>query len=221
MPFPMTHLLIAKNILEVNTKIKDEASFLLGSISPDSVHFRNNYTGEYKKISHLCIGNENWGECTNNDEWWENVLIFLNDNKDADNFDFYLGYCVHIFSDILWNISFWSPYRFDCIKKHGKLKEDDDKKWRQECNDIDYFLYNELKNDRNLWLNIETSCGIDIPQIAFAEEIHKIKINILNNQYKNRKLNDCEKNTIVELATKMRFINDSSSNIGNCIKDKI
>lgn len=61
MPFPMIHLSIAYKILENNAKIIDEAAFNLGSISPDEVHFRNNYHSGMKKISHICNSKKSWG----------------------------------------------------------------------------------------------------------------------------------------------------------------
>lgn len=74
MSFPMTHLSIAYNIFVNTSQIKEPGDFLLGAIAPDSVHFRDDFKSSMKKISHLCVGNEKWGEVTNNEEWWLEVL---------------------------------------------------------------------------------------------------------------------------------------------------
>jgi len=49
MPFAMTHLYIAYNILSNTQQIKKPCDFLLGAIAPDSVHFRENYNSDIKK----------------------------------------------------------------------------------------------------------------------------------------------------------------------------
>jgi len=75
-------------------------NFLLETLAPDSVHFHNNYNSDMKKSSHLCIGNERWGWVTNNDEWLNNVLAFLYNNKNSKEFDFIYGYCSRIVANI-------------------------------------------------------------------------------------------------------------------------
>ncbi len=69
MPFAMTHLYIAHNIINKTPYLKKPNDFMLGALAPDSVHFRNNYVSDMKFNSHLCIGNEKWGSVTNNEEW--------------------------------------------------------------------------------------------------------------------------------------------------------
>ena len=92
MPFLMTHLHVAKSMYQrIPEAIKDLSQFLLGNIAPDAVHNRMGYTSEYKRVSHLCVGNERWGMVTNNDEWTESVLKFLRKNKNSDNFSFIIG----------------------------------------------------------------------------------------------------------------------------------
>ena len=50
---PMMHLLIADKIYTKNSSsIRSYGDFLLGSIAPDAVHVKKNYTREIKDISH-------------------------------------------------------------------------------------------------------------------------------------------------------------------------
>ena len=125
MPFQMTHLHIAKRLHELYPKrINDLSQFYLGAVSPDAVHNRAGYISDYKKKSHLCVGDEQWGLVTNNDEWIENVIGFLKDNKDSDNYDFILGYSCHILSDIYNNIAVWTPFRLKYQDEIKKAMED-------------------------------------------------------------------------------------------------
>lgn len=83
MPFAMTHLYITYNILRNTTQIKKPCDFMLGALTPDSVHFVDNYNSDMKKKSHLCVGDEKWGRTTNNQEWLKNALDFLHENKNV------------------------------------------------------------------------------------------------------------------------------------------
>ena len=65
MSFAMTHLAIANNLMMRTNRIKCAADFYLGSVAPDFIHIRANYSSEMKKQSHLCVGDEAWGRITN------------------------------------------------------------------------------------------------------------------------------------------------------------
>ena len=114
MAFPITHLIIAKKMLEDN-HIQDAESFLLGSIAPDAVHFRESFVGasmatigQAKKITHLCpVSDEKWGSVTDNDGWLSLVQTFLSqDAKTA----FRLGYATHVLTDIYNNKTIWKDF---------------------------------------------------------------------------------------------------------------
>jgi len=106
MSFPLTHLLIADELLtRINhtneapknqssknqapqhifqSQIIDAPSFLLGAIAPDAIHYRKTLPtdqggiGPAKKITHLCpISNEPWGQVTDNDGWVNCVKSFV------------------------------------------------------------------------------------------------------------------------------------------------
>jgi hypothetical protein len=44
MPYPMTHLFIAKKMMDLSLwNIRDKSQYYLGTLSPDAVHFREDY----------------------------------------------------------------------------------------------------------------------------------------------------------------------------------
>lgn len=194
MPFPMVHLCIADKILQSSNRLKNEAGFILGSIAPDAVHFRGNYSSDYKKVSHLCLSNKKWGEVTENDAWLKNVLKVLQENNNSRNNDFYYGYCIHIISDILWNIKIWIPYRKKYKQELEKFHQVGGSTMHKECNDIDFLLYKEQENNNKLWENIENANSIDIPNIVDVDEIDRLRDNIINRQYIDRQVMDCDNN---------------------------
>ena len=61
---------------------------------------------------------------TENDDWTENVLKFLPDKRNSDNYDFILGYCCHILSDIYNNIVVWTPFRLKYPEELTKVMVD-------------------------------------------------------------------------------------------------
>ena len=110
MPFPMTHFLVAGNILKVTPSIRDDAAFILGSVAPDAVHCRSDYRSEDKQKSHLCEGLGKWGMLSDYNAWLENIFAFFK-NAMRNDHDFLYGYCVHILCDICGNVHNWAPFR--------------------------------------------------------------------------------------------------------------
>jgi hypothetical protein len=210
MAYPIAHLCIAYNVLATTPQIKKPCEFLLGALAPDSVHFRDNYKSDMKKISHLCVGDEKWGEITNNQEWLENVLAFLQENKNSTKVDFIYGYCAHILTDIQNNIKIWTPFKLankDYMEKGiGKL-------YVKEIYAIDYELYLLHPQHTEIWQMLENAAGYDISNIIVGDEVDKMKESILHNQFKDRKSTDLSLNEYVTLSKMQEFISEVSEYI--------
>lgn len=213
MPFPMTHLYIAYNIINKTPYLKKPNDFMLGALAPDSVHFRNNYVSDMKFNSHLCIGNEKWGSVTNNEEWLKNVLSFLDEHKKSDNADFIYGYCCHILADIQNNKKIWTPF----IKENrDKFKKGFGSKYHEESFIIDYELY-LLPQRRLIWKMLENSTAFDVLNIVKEVEINQMKQSILQDQFANRKSEDVSMNQYVTLSNIQNFIRTESVYIKNIL----
>jgi hypothetical protein len=108
MAFPLTHLLVAHGL-------SCEPAFLLGSISPDAVHYRRGYVGaqmsgigEEKKATHYCHPTpQRWGRVTDNDAWLANALAQLAPYMHEP---FAAGYAAHIITDIHNNSTLWRGF---------------------------------------------------------------------------------------------------------------
>ena len=61
MSYAMTHLLVADRFLKTHPADNNEL-FMLGSIAPDAVHSRPDFTKRIKADSHCLPEEENWGE---------------------------------------------------------------------------------------------------------------------------------------------------------------
>ena len=195
MPYTMTHLIIADKVSKVFSKhINNLPQFYLGNIAPDAVHNRANYVSDYKKDSHLCVGNEAWGMITNNDEWKNNVINFLNNHKNSENYDFILGYCCHLLSDIYQNTALWMPFK---QKYSGDIDKGLGNLMMQETNMIDIELALTHERKDIFWSNIRQSAGVNLTGIIYASEIEKQKDNILNIWYGNKEQQNLTLNQVV------------------------
>lgn len=211
----MTHLHIAKNIYQrFPEKIKDLSQFYLGNLAPDAVHNRAGYISDYKKISHLCVGDAHWGRVTNNDEWIDNVLSFLDKNKNPENYDFILGYCCHILSDIYNNITMWMPF---ILKYPDELEKGYGSLYHKEGYKVDIELALKDDNRENFWVYLEKAKPINVNSIVFEEEIEIHRNNILYNWYKDKKPQDLSSNKIITIESIMNFIKDATDFISKKI----
>lgn len=214
MPFPMTHLHIAYNILSNTPQIKKPSDFMLGALAPDSVHFGANYNSDMKKKSHLCVGKEKWGMITNNQEWLKNVLAFLQQNNHMEKADFMYGYCSHILADIQNNIKIWTPF---LLENKESFKNGTGSIYHQESYDMDYVLYLLNPQQEVMWEMLEEANVYDIPGVACGDEINKMKQNILHGQFLDREPIDVSLNKYVTLSLIQEFISEESQYIKNIL----
>ncbi|MHB1153908.1 MAG: zinc dependent phospholipase C family protein [Eubacteriales bacterium] len=209
MPFQMTHLCIAKIISNNLSKYIDSLpQFYLGNIAPDAIHNRANYISDYKKVSHLCVGSENWGMITNNNEWIDNILKFLDKYKNSPDYSFILGYCSHILSDLYNNITVWMPFKQKCLtesdKEYGNL-------YHSESGKIEINLALTIADKDCFWDNLKRSKGIDLENIIFADEIEMHKTNILYLWFADKNIQDISGNKVVTYDGTLQFIKDASN----------
>ena len=205
MPFPMTHLIIARNILNATSQIKNPAQFMLGSIAPDAVHFRPDFESDMKKVSHLVVGEERWGWVTDNAGWRENVLTFLDLMKDEDP-DFILGYCAHILADIKHNVEIWTPFR---IEHEHELKSGQGSALHREAVEVDFELYRTCPDRPKMWGLLERARPIDIPGIVEASDIERARAHLLYKQYEGRQPVDMSGYKHVTVKTMIDLIEEA------------
>jgi len=214
MPFPMIHLHIANKIATLHPElIKSLPQFYLGTLAPDSVHFREEFIANDKKVTHLCVSDENWGEVTNNDEWIESVLAFLNEHKGSENACFALGYAVHILSDVYNNIYVWTPYRLraEVEMNISKYYGSD---YHKDAAIVDFRLADEFTQREEVWDSLGKSKAITIRDIVFAKDIEKIRDNILYVQYNNQSIDIVEtqtftyENALNQIQNTTKFISE-------------
>ncbi|MCL2571198.1 MAG: hypothetical protein FWE11_02245 [Defluviitaleaceae bacterium] len=183
MPFPLTHLLVADELLKRRPKT-EAGVFLLGSIAPDAVHYRKNASteqeglGPTKKITHLCpVSDEKWGYVTDNEGWIESIRAF---NQKTHHHPLYKGYAAHCLTDLYNNMTLWTIFRTNHPKEAAKGYKSD---YYKDLNNIDQRLFKDMETD-HIWDQLKKSTPQDMPGLVTAQEIHDIRDNILYEQYK-------------------------------------
>lgn len=143
MSFQMIHMEIAYRAAE-KLQIRDGlAEFILGSVAPDSVHFRDGYSVEMKVHTHLFEGCGPWSETQDFERWISNIEEFWRrfgeEESDVRRRMFIFGICVHCRTDYYNDIMIWRALR----KMHipPMTLEEFRAEYYPEARDIDKWLY--------------------------------------------------------------------------------
>ena len=217
MPFPMTHLIVAHKMAESYPNFAaDPPRFFLGAIAPDAVHYRDGFTGDDKKRSHLTPGDEAWGLCTRNDEWAENALELLRQGENLGGWDFIRGYAVHILCDICNNIYVWTPFR---LKHPGVLeREGRDNISHRESGLVDLRLSQIYAQKPEIWEALGKARAFDFEGLAGGftgglisgliskEELEKIRRSLLCEQYNDLPETDTSGNVLHTCESQLEFV---------------
>lgn len=153
MPYTMTHLLIAEKFAgscaeSGAAEIADRGLFLLGSIAPDAVHSRADFTKRIKARSHVMQEDAVWGEIYEEAplvKWYGRLRDFYARESrladgDAAAMSFLMGYVTHILPDIsgcsLFYVPNWIRFGLDDVEGYRA-------QYRTECILQDNWLYRE------------------------------------------------------------------------------
>jgi len=187
MAFPLTHLLVAYEIIaRYPRQDADAALLLLGSIAPDAVHYREGFIGgsmsnigNAKKITHLCpVSDEKWGAVTDNDGWINKVKAFAKSHKGP----LAEGYAIHVLTDIYNNITLWENFRTQHPKEAAKGYKSG---YYQDLREIDLRLYQSKVKNSQIEPLLAKAVASEMPGLVTAEEIIAIQNNLLCKNYEN------------------------------------
>jgi hypothetical protein len=204
--------------LSLNLSDEETALFLLGSLAPDGVHFREGLfgaamdkIGAIKKTSHLCpVSDEKWGWVTDNNGWIAEVIRF---RQNHPNDPLALGYAVHVLTDIYNNMTLWVSYRAGFQDEAAKGYAGG---YYNELASIDLKLYQEPETERILRL-LAAAAARDFPGLVAATEIHAIRDGLFKesngpyNTYANRPPAGVSDHRFITFEQIKTFINDAAA----------
>lgn len=188
MPFPMTHLVVAREIIKLSPNIQYPEDFYMGALAPDSVHFRGNFTDEYKKVSHICRPSWLWGKTVEGEVWKQDILAYFRGHeRDADNHDFLCGYICHLLLDNAWYVEHWRPFCEKYPEETEKLRENPSHK---ECYDLDTHYYERLAGEGIVLKAIGEAVPKELPGLMVRDELSRMIDSLRDEQYRDRPLVD-------------------------------
>lgn len=189
MAFPLTHLCVACEILKKGHICEKENApqFLLGSISPDAVHYRAQFQGANmsnigpaKKITHLCpVSDERWGQVTDNDGWVKCVQDFL---RKHPNDAFAAGYAVHALTDIYNNITLWSSFRTNHPEEAAKGYASE---YYTDLRNITTRMYQEHPAVAEIFALLAQAEPAEMPGLVSADETAAIRQSLFEERRAN------------------------------------
>lgn len=150
MAYTMTHILVAEKVLEYIKTHVDYPTFIVGAIAPDAVHACPNYTRAMKEKSHLFAEGAVWGKITGKDEfndWLESIKTFYVHNYDRYDRDFFLGYIVHVLTDVYSCKQIYAPFYNSLSEENLDYKME---QFKDESYGVNYYLYCEYLKEKNL-----------------------------------------------------------------------
>ncbi len=150
MSYTMTHILIADKMLEYIAPPVDYPTYIVGAIAPDAVHASPDYTRTMKEKSHLFAKGAVWGRVTKENEfsdWIDSIKKFCLLNYDKYKRDFFLGYIVHILTDVCACRQIYAPF-YNSLSKENF--DDKMEQYRKENYCVNYYLFCEYSKEKNL-----------------------------------------------------------------------
>lgn len=194
MAFPMTHLQVAYELLEVLPGIKDPCTFIVGSIAPDSVHFREGYNGKIKATSHIWRWGPKWGVTLELDKWMEDIKKFWNDNRVSfEDYDFIAGYTVHVLTDWMNDYYVWQPFdrqyrtvTWDGITYHGINEAQYDEifaAFRKELAVMNVWLYGNSPDSDRILDMLKKGKRYEYPGLIEADDLDRAIDSLLYTQF--------------------------------------
>lgn len=170
----MIHLCVAHRIMQL-LPIAQPAQFMLGAMAPDAVHTRENLSGQDKYHSHLCVGEQPWGQIADNAGWRENVRKQLDAWRGKPDWSIHQGYCAHILTDVAWNEQIYRPMKAAHPQEFVGGWESP---FHDACNDVDVKLYHQTDHDA-IWALLHASDPIEISGLITQQELSAERASLL------------------------------------------
>ena len=215
MSYAMTHLAIAKEVNDLLDIAVDLPQFYIGSIAPDSVHFRDNYNGEMKKKSHYCPNIKPWGNISTAEEcnqWLDYALQKLKAQKKPHT-DFYWGCFIHIISDV-WNTrENFIHYKNWCTRENVPADA-----YFSEQKNVDQTMYKTVPWRDEVWKYLSEAHGESFNTVIKANEVEKYKDYIFST-CNNGIVEPVYSKVLLTIKSNNNFIKRSAQAIANLVCD--
>ena len=185
MSFQMIHMEIAYRVMDKLGLTEGREAFMLGSVAPDAVHMRADYTVESKIHSHLFEGCGPWGDVRDNERWLRNIDEFWNtygkDETDVSLKMLAAGIFVHCLTDYWNDVTIWNGTRREYVPPMDPAQFKNE--FYVEANAIDKWLYQNSRHTEEIRALLAAAKAQGLADYFTAEDTTKIKPHLLNVQY--------------------------------------
>jgi hypothetical protein len=206
MAYTMTHILIADKVLEYFDCPIDYSTYMVGAIAPDAVHANPNYSRELKEKSHVFAEGLKWGEVTSENEledWFDCVKEFYVNNHSKYDRDFFLGYIVHILTDICSCREIYATF-YNTLTKDEMVEKK--KQFSHESYLVNYYLFCEYSKNKDLIDILKKGRSYSIPNVYDYTYFENRIIQLLDFEFKSWDLGSIENNSIVTIKNTMELL---------------
>lgn len=202
----MTHILVAEKVLEYFDCPIDYATYIVGAIAPDAVHANPNYSPELKEKSHLFADGLKWGEVASEkeyDEWLDSTKEFYFNNYFKYDRDFFLGYIVHVLTDICSNSEIYAPFYKSLAQDEIAEKK---KQFSYESYCVNYYLFQEYSKDKNIVDTLKKGRSYSILDV-YDDSVFENRIKqLFDFEFKKWDTDTIEKHSICTIENTMALI---------------
>ncbi len=185
MSFQMTHMQIAYNLIDKWNITEGKGEFILGSVAPDSVHFRDDYSVEQKIHTHLFEGCGPWGDTQDYENWSINIDSFLDrylkNEADIKKKMFILGIGVHCITDYYNDLLIWR----DGQRKHipPMTSEGFREAFYSEAPIVDKWLFQNSEDSDEICQLFKNSVEYEVEGYIQSKDLVALKKHLIDVQY--------------------------------------
>lgn len=185
MAFQMIHMEVAYRLLKHWKWVGYPAEFMVGSVTPDSVHMRDDFRTEMKVRSHLFEDCGPWGDTQDYEHWLENIRAFWEQCgkkcRDEKTKCYAAAICVHCLTDYCNDLYIWRHFQKQNIPpmSPGEFKES----FYVEARGIDLWLYQNSEHTKEIVPLLEQGECMELGGFLDAKDIKKTKEHLLGEQY--------------------------------------
>jgi len=172
MPTPIVHLCVAKELIEA-LGVQDRPGFYLGSIAPDAMYLAPTYydtDGYYERYraAHLLRGDFT--------QWRAAVRAFAQEHNAGEQREFYLGYGVHILTDIRWKEMVLPAFERAYTDVSGEERR---AIYYRDAAQFDIECYEKCRLRSGVWPCLADAAPFDAGELVRAHEMKSWKENTL------------------------------------------
>lgn len=237
MSYAMTHLLIAGNYIEKHSfDPEEQALFLIASVSPDSVHARQDYDPHMKERSHFLPEGIAWGTVYQEEpmnrmyaaaaEFYRSRCRMGGPSEDLDKMAlaFLKGYTMHLLVDIFNCKLVYAPNLIRFGPDLQRFRID----YRKQCMNFDNYLYWKFDRREELFRAMERGLELlkrnpileelDLAERINVEEIGKV-FRDTEKMYKESYPVTLEDMYMITEDSSKRFIDEAGHQCGELLFD--